>query len=102
MEIISRDEISREIDHWIYYENLEGKKVFRELEDYGNRHVVFEKGSQFGTVHNDQYNATTFPVGTVNHIARWANEKSGVDEVIARLAIWGLGLFAAYKIAKHL
>ena len=101
MEWISRAEILNEIDHWFYYENLEGKEVFREIEKYGNRHTVFEKNENFGIVHHDQYNATTFPTGTINHLAKWSNEKTGIDEGLARLALWGIGLYAAYKVGKH-
>ena len=86
MESISRSEILQEIDHWIYYENLEGKEVFRELEKYGNRHAVFEKNADFGIVHPDQYNATSFPTGTVNHVAKWTNENTGINEIAINIA----------------
>lgn len=102
METISRSEIMNEIDHWFRYENLEGKEVFRELEKFGNRHTVFEKNVDYGLVHLDQYNATSFPTGTVNHVAKWTNENTGIDEGLARLALWGIGLYAAYKTGKYM
>jgi len=101
MQWITRAKVMQEIDHWIYYENIEGKEVFRELEKYGNRHAVFEKNADYGLVHPDQYNATSFPTGTVNHVAKWTNENTGIDEGLARLALWGIGLYAAYKAGKY-
>ncbi len=102
MQVISRSEILQEIDHWICYENIEGKEVFRELEKYGNRHLVFDKGAEYGYIHYDQHNATSFPIGTINHLAKWANEKTGVNEGLGKLVLWGLGIYAGYKAIKYI
>jgi len=102
MQVISRSEILQEIGHWIYYENIEGKEVFRELEKYGNRHAVFDKGAEYGYIHHDQHNATSFPTGTINHLAKWANEKTGVNKGLAKLVLWGLGSFVGYKAIKYI
>jgi hypothetical protein len=54
----------------------DGKEHYRELKQYGNRHAIFELGAEWGSVHLDQYNATDFPSGTLNHLAKFANEKT--------------------------
>ena len=103
MDLISRSEIMREFGtRWLGDLRFDGKEGFREVEPYGNRHVVFDYGAELGYVHDDQYNATSFPKGTVNHIAKWANEKTGINENLARLLGWGALLYAGYKTIKYL
>ena len=74
---------------------------YRETEQYGNRHAKFID-SQWLEVHWDQYNATSFPDGTINHLAHWGNEQTGIDEGILRLAGWGALLYAGIKILQKL
>jgi hypothetical protein len=78
MAIITRIEIMKQPERWVRYINGEGKEVFREKKQFGNRHAIFEINSEIGIIHNDLYNATDVPVGTVNHIAKWSNEKFGL------------------------
>lgn len=46
--IIHGSEITSE--RWIYtsYLRSDGKEEFREKKEFGNRHAVFEKGSEWG------------------------------------------------------
>jgi len=78
----------------------DGKEHFRELKQYGNRHAVFERGGTFGMVHCDQYNALDFPVGTLNHLAKYTNEKTGISENAARIGIAALAIYGAYRLFK--
>jgi hypothetical protein len=102
MGTITRREIMEHPERWVRYINSEGKEVFREKKQFGNRHAIFEINSEIGMVHNDLYNATDVPFGTVNHIAKWSNEKFGINEDLARLLVWGIGIYATYKVGKHL
>ena len=72
---------------------------YRELESYGNRHAKFID-SEWLEIHWDQYNAVSFPTGTINHLAKWANEKSGINEGLLRLAGWGALLYLGYRFFK--
>jgi hypothetical protein len=65
-----------------------------------NRHAVFETGAEWGTVHEDEHNATDFLVGTVNHLAKYTNERTGVPEGLAKLAIVLLGAYGIYRLGK--
>jgi len=38
--------------------------------------LFLKKNADYGLVHPDQYNATSFPTGTVNHVAKWTNENT--------------------------
>ena len=101
--MISRTETMRDFGtRWLSDLRFDGKEGFREVESYGNRHAVFDYGAEWGYVHDDQYNATSFPKGTVNHLARWGNEKTGIDEGFLRLVGWAALLYAAYKAGKYL
>ncbi|MGH9877630.1 MAG: hypothetical protein ACRD5H_08325, partial [Nitrososphaerales archaeon] len=70
------------------------------LSQYGNRHAVFEQGANWGIIHHDQYNPTHFPVGTLYHLAKYANEKTGIPEIAARVGIVALTVYAAYRFFK--
>lgn len=99
--LIHRSEISPE--RWINtsYLRTDGREEFREKSKFGNRHAVFEIGSEWGEVHRDEHNATDFPVGTVNHAAKYAEEKTGIPQGLVALGIvLGAG-YAAYKILKY-
>ena len=69
------------------------------MSKYGNRHAK-PIDNEWLDVHEDLYNATSFPVGTVNHIAHWAHEKTGINETALRALGWiGLGYWG-YKLLK--
>lgn len=76
----------------------DGKDHYRQLPRYGNAHAVFEPGAEFGVQHIDLHNAVDFPKGTVNHLAKYAHERTGINEAFARAAIWGGGLYALYRL----
>jgi hypothetical protein len=65
-------------ERWVNSAGLppDGREHFRELKQYGNRHVVFERNTEWGQIHIDEHNATDFPVGTVNNLAKYTNEKT--------------------------
>jgi hypothetical protein len=97
---ISRGEITP--DRWMNTTGFppDGREHFRELSQYGNRHAVLERGADWGIIHHDQYNPTDFPVGTLNHLAKYANEKTGVPEMMARVGIAALTVYAAYRLFR--
>jgi len=95
-ESIHISEILSVPNRWIKTKDWFDKIEYRELEKFGNRHAVFEDGSEWGEVHYDEYNATSFPIGTVNHLAKWGNEETGLPENGLRLVGW-LGLIYAGK-----
>ena len=97
---ITRSEINRHPDRWVRYTNGENKEVFREKKEFGNRHAIFDLSAETGIVHVDLYNALDFPIGTVNHIAKWTNEKFGINENVARIGLYAIGLYGAYKLGK--
>jgi len=74
---------------------------YREIEKYGNRHAKFN-GSDWLDDHLDEYNATSFPTGTINHLAHWGNEKTGINEDLLRLAGWGTLAYVVIKALKKL
>lgn len=95
-------EILRESEKWLVTRNWFGKIEYRELEKFGNRHTIFEKDSEWGTVHHDQYNATSFPEGTINHLAKWGNEKMGLDEALLRLTGWVGLIYVGKKVYDNI
>ncbi|MCZ6582026.1 MAG: hypothetical protein O6761_02500, partial [Thaumarchaeota archaeon] len=68
----------------------------------GNRHAIFRKDLVYGWVHIDKYNALDFPDGTIKHLAKWGNEKTGVDEGLLRLVGWGALIGLALKAISKL
>lgn len=76
------------------------KVEYREKKEYGNRHAVFEKGSCIGDIHVDKFNATDIPVGTIRHIGKFIEEKTGMPESITSSAIAILGI-ACIAYAYH-
>jgi len=74
---------------------------YREREQYGNRHVKFVD-NEWLEVHWDQYNATSFPKGTIDHLAHWGNEKTGINENLLRLTGWGALAYAGIKLLSKL
>ncbi len=92
-----RNEITKE--QWVdtSYLRNDGKEEFRERTKYGNRHAIFEKGSQIGYIHIDKFNATDIPVGTINHASNYVEEKTCIPRGLVTLGIIALGLFVGYK-----
>jgi len=80
----------------------DGKREFRERPKYGNRHVIFPINSKWGEVHIDEYNALDFPTGTVSHLAKYSEEKTGIPETIGRTVLVLGGLFVAAKLLQKL
>lgn len=97
---ILRHEITKERWADTSYLRTDGKEEFRERVNYGNRHAVFEKGSQIGYVHIDKFNATDIPLGTINHASNYVEEKTGIPQGLVTLGGIALGLFAGYKTIK--
>jgi len=95
-------EILNEPEKWILTRDWFGKTEYREYEIFGDRDAVFENSSEWGTVHFDQYNATSFPIGTVNHLAKWGNEETGLDEGLLILAGWAGLLYLGKKMYDNI
>ena len=97
-----RSEITKE--QWVETSYLRGdnKEEFRERKEFGNRHAIFERGSEWGEVHDDEYNATDFPSGTLMHAANYTEEKTGIPKGLAAFGlVLGLG-YVGYKALKYL
>jgi len=106
MEIIFRESVEGHPERWMNTSGIrsDNKEEYRERKEFGNRHVIFENGTLYGTIHHDKYNATNFPVGTVQHISKYTEEKTGIpqDWVTGAIVgvVAGLSLYAGYKTAK--
>ena len=94
--MIHISEIQSEPYRWM--QTLNG---YREIEKYGNRHAKFID-NEWLDVHWDEYNATSFPTGTVNHLAKWGNEKTGIDEDVLRVVGWGVLIAVGIKLLQKL
>lgn len=81
---------------------FDGKREFRERPKYGNRHVVFMNNSEWGEIHEDEYNALDFPNGTADHFSKYAEEKTGIPGLIVKGAVIVGGLFLALKLFQKL
>ena len=80
----------------------DGKREFRERPKFGNRHVIFPINSEWGEVHIDEYNALDFPTGTVNHLAKYSEEQTGIPETIGRTVLVLGGLILGAKLLQYL
>lgn len=96
MTLIHITQITSEPEHWI--RTIGG---YREIEKFGNRHAKFVD-SEWLDVHWDEYNATSFPTGTVNHLAKWGNEEMGINEDILRVVGWGALVVLGIKLIQKL
>ena len=94
--MIHKSEIQSESYRWI--QTLDG---YREIKKYGNRHAKF-LDNEWLDVHWDEYNATSFPKGTIDHLAHWTNEKTGINENLLRLIGWGALVYAGIKLFHKL
>lgn len=99
---IRRSEITNQQWADTSYLRTDGKEEFRERKEFGNRHVVFENGSIWGEVHYDQYNATNFPKGTVEHASNYVEEKTGIPQGLVTLGIVLAGAYVTYKAIKFI
>jgi len=89
-------EIQREPHRWIPTWN-----GYREIEKYGNRHAKFIDNEWLDD-HWDEFNATSFPKGTIEHLAHWGNEKTGVNENLLRLVGWGTLAYVGLKFLQKI
>lgn len=102
MKYVHRSEMTSE--RWVNSTGLppDGREHFRGLKQYGNRHSVFERNTEWGQIHIDEHNATDFPVGTVNHLAKYTNEKTGAPKNLAKAAIVLGALYLGYRGLRSL
>ena len=84
-EIIHISEINTERWTDTSIVRLDGKLESREKPQYGNRHAVFNKGSEWCEVHIDEHNVLEFPIGTVDHLAKYMEEKTSLPREIAKV-----------------
>ncbi len=104
MSIILRSEVNGHPERWM---NMSGarsdnKEEYRERKEFGNRHVIFENGSLYGISHHDKYNATDFPVGTVQHVSNYAEEKTGIPAGLVTLGIIVGSAYLGYEAIKYI
>ena len=102
MGIILRRSITT--DRWVNTSFLrgDGKEEYRERPQFGNRHAIFEKGALIGQVHVDEHNALDFPNGSLNHGAKYVNERTGMSEDIAKGLIVVGAAYGLHKLLKFL
>ena len=98
--IIRRSEITK--NRWIdtSYLRTDDKEEFRERKEFGSRHVVFDKNSSLGMIHYDEFNATDFPVGTINHFSNYVEEKTGIPKILTTVLTMGIVFYAGYKLLR--
>ena len=103
MDIILRNNVEGHPERWMNTSDVrsDSKEEYRERKQFGNRHVIFEKGVLFGEVHHDKYNATDFPVGTVQHVSNYTEEKTGIPAGLVTLGIVVVSAFLGYKAIKY-
>ena len=91
-------------DRWVNtsISRFDAKIEFREKPQFGNAHVIFPQNSEWGEEHIDKYNALDFPSGTVDHLAKYSEEKIGIPETIARGVIVVGGLILGAKLLQYL
>jgi len=107
MEIVLRTEVENHPQRWVNTSGVrsDGKEEYREIKEYGNRHVIFKNGALYGTTHHDKHNATDFPVGTVQHISKYTEEKTGIPAGLVTIGIVAttvaVSAFLGYKAIKY-
>ena len=65
----------------------DGKREFRERPKFGNRHVIFSINSEWGEVHEDEFNALDFPYGTLDHLSKYTEEQTSIPHNLAKAGI---------------
>jgi hypothetical protein len=100
--MISIDEVRSYPEQWdnTSHYRLDGKTEYREKIEFGNRHAVFEIDSSWGEFHVDQYNATDFPYGSINHASKWVEEKTGIPKDIVTVLGIIAAVYVGYKTLK--
>lgn len=103
MDIIFRNDVEGYPEHWMNTSGVrpDDKEEYRERKEFGNRHVIFENGALYGIVHHDKYNATDFPVGTVQHVSNYTEEKTGIPAGLVTLGIIAVSAFLGYQAIKY-
>lgn len=101
-ELIHRSEITEEQWSDTSIIRTDGREEFREKPGFQDRHAIFVKGDEWGEVHIDKHNALNFPNGTINHLSKYTEEKTGVPELIVKGAIVLGGLFVGIKALQYL
>ena len=101
-ELIHRTEIIGEQWYDTSIVRTDGREEFREKPGFRDLHAIFVKGSEWGEVHVDEHNALDFPNGTINHLSKYTEEKTGIPETIAKGVIILGGLFVGAKLLHHL
>ncbi len=98
--LIQRSEIVP--GRWINtsFARVDGNQEFRERPQYGNRHAIFSPVAEWGEVEVDEHNAVDFPNGTLNHLAKYTEEKTALPQNVAKIGIvFGAG-YALYKLIQ--
>ena len=80
----------------------DGLEEFREKPEFGNRHAIFQPGSDWGEIHYDKYNALDFPNGTLDHLAKYTEEKTNIPEKLAKGGLIVGGLLVGAFLLKGL
>ena len=101
--MITRQEVKEHPERWMNTSDVrsDGKEEYRERKEFGNRHVIFENGALYGIVHHDKYNAIDFPVGTVQHVSNYTEEKTGIPAGLVTLGIVLGSAYLGYKAIKY-
>ena len=101
--MIFRKDVEEHPERWMNTSDIrsDNKKEYRERKEFGNRHVIFENGALYGIVHHDKYNATDFPVGTVQHVSKYTEEKTGIPAGLVTFGIIAVSAFLGYKAIKY-
>ncbi len=104
MDIIFRKDVEGHPERWMNTSGVrsDNKEEYRERKEFGNRHVIFEKWALFGVIHHDKYNATNFPVGTVQHVSNYTEEKTGIPAGLVTWGIIAVSAFLGYKVIKFI
>ena len=84
------------------YLRFDGKREFRERPQFGNVHVIFLKDSEWGNEHVDDFNALDFPNGTLDHFAKYTEEKTTIPHNIAKLGVVFVAIVVGAKLIQML
>ncbi|MEX0862171.1 hypothetical protein [Nitrosopumilus sp.] len=80
----------------------DGLEEFREKPEFGNRHAIFQPNLNWGEIHYDEHNALDFPNGTLDHLAKYTEEKTGIPEKWAKGGLILGGVLAGIFLLKGL
>jgi hypothetical protein len=82
------------------YYRWDGKREFRQEKQFGNWHVVFDKGASYGIGDEDKYNALGSPMDKFNHLSLFVSEQLGTSENVGRAAVAAGGLLLLKWLLK--